>query len=190
MSWFVTSFYLHPDLPNIFNILLPKRHVLVKRQLWKHQNNVWNLLKHWNSLQLLSTLLEKHFKLVGLDIITNSKLWRWESLIVFIVTSVCIRAEASKVNQTENVVMTCFLTIFKISKVFNNKIVYSSFLYHKNKSRAEISSRKFLQSLPKPINSDTIELLKPLAPTKTENSQCKINIRTCNVNSFPQTTRF
>ena len=66
-------------------------------------------------------------------------------------------------------------TSSKSAKSLNNKRVDSLFLYDKNKSNAELSREDILQNLPKPINSDTIELLKPLLQTKTENAQCKDN---------------
>ena len=67
------------------------------------------------------------------------------------------------------------ITSSKSAKSLKYKIVDSLFLYNKNKSEADISCENILQPLPKSINSDTSELLKPLLEIKTENSQWKDN---------------
>ena len=64
-------------------------------------------------------------------------------------------------------------TSSKSAKSLNSKIADSLFLYNKNKSKTEISCESILQPLPKPINSNTSELLKPLLKIKTENCQWK-----------------
>ena len=59
-------------------------------------------------------------------------------------------------------------TPFKSMKSLSNKIVDSLFLYGKKRSKVELFE-KFLEPLPKPTNSDTSKLLKPLLQTKPEN---------------------
>ena len=69
----------------------------------------------------------------------------------------------------ETVFCSSSRTPFKSTKSLNNKIVDSLFLYgKKKKSKAELFE-KFLEPLPKPTNSDTSKLLKPLLQTKPEN---------------------
>ena len=75
----------------------------------------------------------------------------------------------------ETTFSSSYRTSSKSAKSLNIKIADSLFLYDKNRSKAEISCENILQPLPKPINSDTSELLKPLLQIKTENSQWKNN---------------
>ena len=93
--------------------------------------------------------------------------------LLFEAAEACDKAALAKleIQHNETVSSSISRTFSKFAKSLNNRIGNSLFLYEKNKSKAELSSKNILQPFPKPINSGASEFLQ----TKTENSQYKSN---------------